>query len=172
MVVLGFKNPQQRANLVNRWRAEIALRTVAAFPNGFLVVSGGPTSGGTRSEASKIAEYLRRRGFDGPVLLEERSASTWENITNVLPLIEDCDGLVFASQPAHALKARVYVRRQRPEWADRLRLGRDYRCLERPVLKVALAVYGHLTLRGISHDELTARNSTLACRRGLPSSSA
>lgn len=57
--------------------------------------------------------------FDGAVLLEGQSTTTWENITKLIPLIEDADRIKIASQPAHALKARAYLRRQRHDLTER-----------------------------------------------------
>lgn len=54
-----------------------------------------------------MAEYARSvLGFCGTLLLEDKSRTTWENITNVIPLLEDADRIKIVSQPAHALKAR------------------------------------------------------------------
>jgi hypothetical protein len=86
-------------------------------------------------------------------VLETKSRTTWENITNALPLVESADQIVFASQPAHALKARAYVRRQHPELAERLVRGVDYRCGEWAPIKPLLALYGLRTLRGLRPDE-------------------
>ncbi len=61
-----------------------------------------------------MADYAKSvLGFDGTVILEDQSRTTWENITNVIPLLEDVDRIKIVSQPAHALKARAYLRRQR-----------------------------------------------------------
>jgi uncharacterized SAM-binding protein YcdF (DUF218 family) len=155
VVVLGFRNPGATANLVNRWRVRAGIRSIAAdSAQGTRVIfSGGATSGGD-SEAQLMACYAKSvLGFDGTVLLEEQSATTWENITNVIPLLEDADRIKIASQPAHALKARAYLRRQRPDLAERLVRADDYRPGEWLVVKPLLAVYGLWTLRGLKADE-------------------
>jgi hypothetical protein len=86
-----------------------------------------------------MADYAKSvLEFDGTVLLEEQSATTWENITNVIPLLEDVDHIKIASQPAHALKARAYLRRQRPDLAERLVRADDYRPGEWVVVKPLL----------------------------------
>ena len=155
VVVLGFRNPGTSANLVNRWRVRAGIRSITAdSAQGTRVIfSGGATSGGD-SEAQLMACYAKSvLGFDGTVLLEERSATTWENITNVIPLLEGADHIKIASQPAHALKARAYLRRQRPDLARRLVRADDYRPGEWLVVKPLLAVYGLWTLRGLKTDE-------------------
>ncbi|MCA2177551.1 YdcF family protein [Nonomuraea glycinis] len=85
--------------------------------------------------------------------LEDRSATTWENITNVIPLLENADRIKIVSQPAHALKARAYLRRQRPDLAERLVRADDYRPGEWMAVKPLLALYGLWTLRGLKADE-------------------
>ncbi|MFE1833733.1 YdcF family protein [Streptomyces sviceus] len=155
VVVLGYRNSGATVNLVNRWRVRAGIRSVTAEgAHGTCVIfSGGPTGGGA-TEARLMADYARSvLGFDGPVLLEDRSTTTWENITNVIPLLEDVDRIKIVSQPAHALKARAYLRRQRPDLAARLVGADDYRPGEWIVVKPLLALYGLWTLRGLRAEE-------------------
>ncbi|MFF1306156.1 YdcF family protein [Streptomyces sp. NPDC058307] len=155
VVVLGYRNPQATANLINRWRVRAGIRSIAADgANGTCVIfSGGATSSGA-TEAQLMADYAKSvLEFDGTVLLEDQSATTWENITNVIPLLEDVHRIKIASQPAHALKARAYLRRQRPDLAERLVRADDYRPGEWMVVKPLLALYGLWTLRGLKADE-------------------
>ncbi|WP_406730143.1 YdcF family protein [Streptomyces sp. NBC_01794] len=155
VVVLGYRNPQATANVINRWRVRAGIRSIATDSGrGTLVIfSGGATSSGA-AEAQLMADYAKSvLAFDGTVLLEAQSRTTWENITNVLPLLEDVDRIKIASQPAHALKARAYLRRQRPDLADRLVRADDYRPGEWMVVKPLLALYGLWTLRGLRTDE-------------------
>lgn len=155
VVVLGYRNPGPKANLINRRRVRAAVRSVAAgsAQDTRVVFSGGATGGGA-SEARLMADYAASAPeFDGTVLLEDRSTTTWENITNVIPLIEDVDRIKIVSQPAHALKARAYLRRQRPDLAAKLVRADDYRLGEYVLAKPLLALYGLWTLRGLSADE-------------------
>ncbi|MEU8625580.1 YdcF family protein [Streptomyces sp. NPDC048669] len=155
VVVLGYRNPQPTANFINRWRVRAGVRSVAAdnVRDTRVIFSGGPADSRT-AEAQLMAEYAKSvLEFDGTVLLEDRSATTWENITNVIPLLEDVDRIKIASQPAHAFKARVYLRRQRPDLAEKLVRADDYRPGEWMVAKPLLALYGLWTLRGIRAGE-------------------
>lgn len=100
VVVLGYRNPQPTANFINRWRVRAGVRSVASdhTRDTRVIFCGGETSGGS-AEAQLMADYARSvLEFDGTVLLEDRSATTWENITNVIPLIEDVDRIKIASQ--------------------------------------------------------------------------
>lgn len=151
VVVLGHRNPQATANFVNRWRVRAGIRSIAAGSarETWVIFSGGAAGGGA-AEARLMADYARSvLGFDGVVLLEDRSVTTWENITNVIPLLEDADRIKIVSQPAHALKARAYLRRQRPDLAQRLARADDYRPGEWTAVKPLLALYGLWTLRGL-----------------------
>ncbi|MGY4966901.1 YdcF family protein [Streptomyces sp. 900105245] len=157
VVVLGYRNPQKSANAVNRQRVRAGIRSVAAdrVPSTRVIFTGGAT-GGAATEARVMADYARRvLAFEGTVVLEEASGTTWENITNVIPLLEDADRIKIASQPAHAFKARAYLRRQRPDLATRLVRAGDYRLGEWTVLKPLLALYGLWSLRGIPPGERT-----------------
>ncbi|MFE1171345.1 YdcF family protein [Streptomyces sp. NPDC058773] len=155
VVVLGYRNPRATANLINRWRVRAGLRSIAADSarNTRVIFSGGATTGGA-AEAQLMADYAKSvRTFDGTVLLEDQSGTTWENITNVAPLLEDADRIKIVSQPAHALKARAYLRRQRPDLADRLVRADDYHLGEWLIAKPLLALYGLWTLRRFRADE-------------------
>ncbi len=155
VVVLGYRNPQPTANLVNRWRVRAALRSVTAGgTHGTRVIFSGGATTHHASEARLMADHAGSvLGFDGTVLLEERSTTTWENVANVIPLLEGADRIKIVSQPAHALKARAYLRRQRPDLAARLVRADDYRPGEWAVGKPLLALYGVWKLRALTADE-------------------
>lgn len=140
VVVLGYRNRGTKANFVNRWRVRAALRSQAPGRSR-LVLSGGPV-GSTVPEAELMARYARDQGFRGELLLETESRSTWENVLGVVPLIEDADRIKIVSNSLHAEKARRYLRRHRPDLADRLVAAQDYRFGELLLVKPALAVLG------------------------------
>ncbi|NJQ01138.1 YdcF family protein [Streptomyces zingiberis] len=155
VVVLGYRNPRPAVNAVNRWRVRAGIRSLAAGGGRetCLILSGGTTGDGA-TEAELMAGYARSvLGFDGTVLLEDRSTTTWENITNVIPLLEDAGRIKIVSQPAHALKARAYLRRQRPDLAERLVRADDYRPGEWLAAKPLLALYGLWKLRVLTAGE-------------------
>ncbi|MFB7756456.1 YdcF family protein [Streptomyces sp. NPDC056121] len=158
VIVLGYQNPQATANFINRWRVRAGIRSIAADSarDTRVVFTGGATSGGV-AEAQLMADYAKSAlAFDGTVLLEDKSMTTWENIRNVIPLLEGVDRIKIASQPAHGLKARAYLRRQRPDLAKKLVQADDYRPGEWMVVKPLLALYGLWTLRGLDADERKA----------------
>lgn len=149
VVVLGYRNRGNRINAVNRWRVRAGLRSRDSA-GARLVLSGGPTGGG-RAEAQLMADYARKiRGYRGQLCVETDSRCTWENVRNVIPLIEDADRIKIVSHSLHAEKARAYLWRQRPDLGARLVRAQDYRLGEWLVVKPALALLGLRNLRRIT----------------------
>jgi hypothetical protein len=144
VVVLGFANRASRPNAVNRWRVRVALRD---RPDR-LVTCGGPV-GGRVPEGRLLAEQARRTGYDGPIDVEDRSRTTWENIAFAIPYLELAGEIVIASNALHAEKAREYLRRQRPDLAERLVPGDEERFGELLWIKPAMAVVGLAKLRAL-----------------------
>jgi uncharacterized SAM-binding protein YcdF (DUF218 family) len=148
VVVLGYRNRGSRANIVNRWRVRAGLRSRQPELGPSLVVfCGGPGSGGV-PEADVMASYARGgQGYIGELVTEPDSRSTWENIQNAIPLIEDADRIKIVSNSLHAEKGRLYLWQRRPDLAERLVPAADYRFGELIIIKPALAVYGLRNLR-------------------------
>lgn len=94
-----------------------------------------------------MARYAAERGFRGPMELEDRSRTTWQNIDNAVPLIEDAARIKIVSNPLHALKARMHLHRIRPDLVQRLVRADDYRLGEWALLKPVFAAYGLWDLR-------------------------
>jgi len=127
VVVLGFGDAGPRANRINRFRVEVALRSIdPGAASTTLVLCGGSVMG-DEPEARILARHARERGYAGPVVLEEASRSTRENVANAIPLVEDADTIRIASDPVHAEEARAYLRAARPDLADRLARADDHR---------------------------------------------
>jgi hypothetical protein len=148
VVVLGWRNPGTGANAVNRWRVRAGLRSQdeSATTRRLVLCGGGPP--GARTEAEVMAEYARGScGYRGELVLEDRSRTTWENIENAIPLIEDVSRIKIVSNPLHAEKGRLYLTRRRPDLADHLVRGADYRFGEWLPLKPLAAIYGRWVLR-------------------------
>ncbi|QNE19524.1 YdcF family protein [Kribbella qitaiheensis] len=150
VVVLGFRNGGRRANAVNRWRVRAALRSrqpAAALTR--LVLCGGP-AGGAVSEAELMALYAKGTcGYRGEMELETTSLSTWENVKNAIPLLEDAARIKIVSHSLHAEKARAYLHLLRPDLAARLVRAKDYRFGEWILAKPFLAIVGKRNLHSI-----------------------
>ncbi|MBO0898614.1 YdcF family protein [Cellulomonas sp. zg-ZUI222] len=150
VVVLGYRSRGNRVNAVNRYRVRAGLRSLdPAAGRSVLVLCGGPTAGDV-PEADLLERHARRLGYTGAVRLDRTSRTTWENIENAIPLIEDAHSIAIVSSSLHAEKARAYLWRQRPDLADRLRRGADHRFGEVTWAKPAAAVLGLWNLRGLS----------------------
>jgi uncharacterized SAM-binding protein YcdF (DUF218 family) len=147
VVVLGYRNRGGRANLVNRYRVRAGIRSCSAGLHSTLVLSGG-SAGAAAPEAELMARYAREvLRYDGAIVEETQSRTTWENIRNVIGLVEDADRIKIVSNAVHAEKGRLYLQRLRPDLADRLMRSADYRFGELILLKPVMAVIGLRSLR-------------------------
>ncbi|QGQ21159.1 YdcF family protein [Cellulomonas sp. JZ18] len=145
--MLGYRNRGRRANHVNRYRVRAGLRSLdPAAARSVLVLCGGAVAGGV-PEAVLLARYARERGYRGPVLLDRESRSTWENVRNAIPFLEDADSIAVVSSSLHAEKGRAYLWQLRPDLARRLRRGEDYRPGELLLVKPVAAALGVRNLR-------------------------
>lgn len=149
VVVLGFRNAGKRANALNRWRVRAGLRSRDPQVGRSRIVLAGGAVAGQVSEAALMAQYAARLGYRGELVLEDRSTTTWENIQNVIPLIEDADRIKIVSNPLHAEKGRRHLQQLRPDLAARLVRGSEYRFGEWMPLKPVAAVLGRRALRGV-----------------------
>lgn len=142
VVVLGFGDAGPRANRINRYRVRAALRSMDARADATALVLCGGSVRGDESEARILARFARDElGYAGALVLEEASTSTRENVANAIPLIEDADTIRIVSDPVHAEEARGYLRAARPDLADRLARGDEYRFGEMTWMKpLAIAV--------------------------------
>lgn len=152
VVVLGYGNRGEVLNGVNRWRLRIALRSMTPGAQTTLIASGGAVSGAS-AEAQLLARHARAvLGWEGPLLIEGRSRTTWENIEQIIPLVEDAQRIVIASSPLHAERARAFLQAQRPDLAARLAPAANHRFGERMLWKPAEAVVGLEGLRRARRD--------------------
>ncbi|SDM76504.1 YdcF family protein [Actinomyces ruminicola] len=158
VVVLGHADPGPTAGAENRRRVRAGLRS-RSTPESQLVLSGGAVAGPV-PEAELMARYATEdRSYTGPLALETTSRSTWENIVAVIPLLEDSARIVIVSDCVHALKARMFLWRQRPDLAARLARGREYRPGEGLLRKPASALAGIIDLGLSAWVPGWARNS-------------
>lgn len=144
VVVLGWGNRGTHANAVNRYRVRAALRTLP--PGGLLVTCGGPVEGPV-PEADLLAAYARERGYAGPIVRDRTSRTTWENVRNAIPYLEGAGTIAVVSDAVHAEKARAHLWAQRPDLADRLVRGREYRFGEVAWMKPLASAVGRHRMR-------------------------
>lgn len=150
IVVLGYRNRGRRANYINRYRLRAALRSIDVDRDESVIVLCGGAVGGAVAEADLLLRHLRDvLGYDGPVLLDRTSTTTWQNIEHAIPLIEEFDVVKIASNSLHAEKARAHLWKQRPDLARRLARAREHRLGEVPLLKPYGAVRGLWSLRSL-----------------------
>ena len=145
VLVLGSTSrPGGRLHPLQRWRTEIAVRSLHPV-HGRLLFTGGRTGApGEPSEAHVMAAHAREvLGVPGErIALEEEARSTWQNVAHCLGELERAGSIAIASAPTHAARARRYLARQRPDLAARVVPADDYRFGECCGWKVATLAYG------------------------------
>ena len=147
VVVLGFKNRGERANYLNRYRVRAGLRSLDPDVSDSVLVLCGGGVGGDVPEAELMARYARTvLGYAGPIRLDSESTTTWENIRNAIPLVEDVDSIKIVSNSLHAEKGRAYLWKLRPDLARRLRRAQEHRFGEIALVKPLAAVIGVMNL--------------------------
>lgn len=146
--MLGYRNRGSRLNYMNRYRVRLGVRSLdAAAIESVLVLCGGPV-GSEVPEAELMERYVRTElGYSGPILLDVVSRSTWENVQNAIPLIEHAESIKIVSNSLHAERARRFLWTLRPDLADRLSRGSDYRLGDATVVKPLAAFIGLRRLR-------------------------
>ena len=144
VLALGYRTRRDgRIHALQRWRTEIAVRTLTPAGDGCVIFSGGRAGGREEAEAVVMARYAMDALGLAPqrIRLETASLTTRENVDNSLALAEGFECIAIASDPLHAARARRYVAQVRPDLAERLVGADDYRVLERWWLKVPTALY-------------------------------
>lgn len=132
---------------MNRWRVRAGLRSIDRSAERRLLVFSGGSVAGPISEAALMDRYAREScRYNGESAIEDRSRSTWENIENVVPLIENYDRIKVVSNPIHAERARLFLKRQRPDLAARLASSAEYRFGEWFGANAVFAAYGRWKL--------------------------
>jgi vancomycin permeability regulator SanA len=150
VVVLGYRNRGRRANYINRYRVRAGLRSLDRDATVTVLVLCGGRVGGDVSEAELMARYARdRRGFTGPIRLDSTSTTTWENIRNAIPLVEDMDAIKIVSNSLHGERGRAHLWELRPDLAGRLRHAKEHRFGEIAWVKPVAAVIGLRNLAGL-----------------------
>ena len=144
--VSGIARPSAVSGIVRPSAVSDIARASAAAE--VLVLCGGAVSGPV-PEAEAMENYARARGYTGPIRLDRESRSTLQNIENAIPLIEDAASVAIVSNSVHALKGRILLRKLRPDLADRLVRGADYRFGEQILVKPIAAVAGLADLRAL-----------------------
>jgi vancomycin permeability regulator SanA len=171
VIVLGYKNRRpDRANALNRWRVRAAVRSADfSLARSDLVFCGTTRNPAAASEAALMARYATRAcGVpESRVVLEERSRSTWENISYAIPLVEDADQIKIVSNPTHALRGRLYLHRLRPDLAARLVQAQDYRPGELWPLKPLFALHA-LRYYGFRYVAFTRRDLAAIAQQKAP----
>lgn len=153
VVVLGYRNRGTRANYINRYRVRAGLRSQdRAATQAVLVLCGGRV-GGDVAESELMARYARDEcGYTGPIRLDSESTTTWENIRNAIPLLEDMNTIKIVSNSLHAEKGRAHLWDLRPDLARRLQRANEHRFGEIVWVKPLAAAIGLRNLARLQRE--------------------
>ncbi len=143
IIVLGYPSPRYRGtHPLQRWRCEIAVRSMHSGRASTLIMTGSAGTG-HRSEAEVMADYAHDKlGVPAEqIVLEVQARTTWENMELSLPLAARSAVIKIASDPCHARRARRYIAEIRPDLIARLEPAADYRLGEHWILKAGTLAY-------------------------------
>ena len=88
IIVLGAQVYKNGPSPVLTFRLDKAYEYLSANPDTRCIVTGGQGSNEPFTEASCMADYLVKRGIDsGRIILEDKSTTTAQNLTNSMKLI-------------------------------------------------------------------------------------
>ena len=111
VIVLGAAVYGETPSISVRHRCDRASEHLASHPDAAVVVSGGRGEGENISEAEAMRRYLADKGVaQSRILMEDRSTSTWENLTFSKQIIEESGGdpsrVAVVSSAYHLYRAR------------------------------------------------------------------
>ncbi len=114
VVVLGCQVRGETPSTMLAQRCDAALEVLEELPDALCVVSGGQGRGENISEAEAMRRYLVDKGVPNErILLEDRSASTEENIAFSTEILEErgIDRVIIATNEFHQYRAELYARK-------------------------------------------------------------
>ena len=111
VIVLGAAVYGETPSISVRHRCDRASEHLDSNPKAVAVVSGGRGEGEDISEAEAMRRYLADKGVaQSRILMEDRSTSTWENLTFSKQIIEESSGdpsrVAVVSSAYHLYRAR------------------------------------------------------------------
>ena len=111
VIVLGAAVYGETPSISVRHRCDRASEHLDSHPDAAVVVSGGRGEGEDISEAEAMRRYLADKGVaQSRILMEDRSTSTWENLTFSKQIIEESGGdpsrVAVVSSAYHLYRAR------------------------------------------------------------------
>jgi DUF218 domain len=98
------------------------------------------------------------------VVLEERSRTTWENVSYMIPVVEDADQIKIVSNPMQRAAGTAVPASAAPDLAARLVQAQDYRPGELWPLKPLFALYA-LRCCGFRYVAFTRRDLAAIARQ-------
>jgi uncharacterized SAM-binding protein YcdF (DUF218 family) len=130
VLVLGYPaHADGTADPVQESRVEEGIRAYQKQRCEKIIFSGGAVKNQI-VEANSMANLAIRAGVRSErIVTETKARSTWENIKFSLPLIQDYDKILVASNSLHAHRGRRYLCKQRQNLCDRTFISATYQPL-------------------------------------------
>lgn len=105
IVVLGYVIKNDEINKTLMYRLSKALDMAKNYPKAKIILSGGKSASNTLTEAEVMKNFLLLKDIDEErIILEDKSTSTIENITNIKKVI-DSQRILLISSDYHILRA-------------------------------------------------------------------
>lgn len=113
LIVLGARLHGETMSLSLYHRMETALQYLRENPKTKVIVSGGQGPGESITEAEAMARFLIEQGIEeARIILEDRSTSTFENLTFSKALLEnESSHLVIISNDFHLFRTGLLANR-------------------------------------------------------------
>jgi len=103
----GLKENKVTSSLAERLDQAYYIANERNLP---IVVSGGQGNDEVVSEAKAMQDYLVSKGFEGVVVLENQSHSTYSNFKHSKELIGDCKNIVIATSDYHGFRSKMIAK--------------------------------------------------------------
>ncbi|WP_404470229.1 YdcF family protein [Sutcliffiella horikoshii] len=112
LIVLGARVKGEVMTKALLFRVEAALEYLKENPNTKVIASGGQGPGEDITEAEAMRRYFVEHGIDEDrIILEDRSTTTFENLSFSKALMEDGASVAIVSNDFHMYRAAVIGKR-------------------------------------------------------------
>ncbi|MBM6617972.1 YdcF family protein [Bacillus suaedaesalsae] len=112
VIVLGARLHGEEMSLSLLYRVEAALDYLNTNPSTKVIVSGGQGPGEDITEAEAMLRFFKEKGIpEERILLEDKSTTTYENLSYSKNLIEDSTTVIIVSNDFHLFRSTIIADR-------------------------------------------------------------
>ena len=113
LICLGYKIFNNQLNDTLRYRLNLLINIAKLYPASRIILCGGLSESNTITEAELMKEYLIEKGIKKErIILEDKSATTAENIDNARIFINPGESILLISSSYHCLRARLLCKKK------------------------------------------------------------